>query len=681
MATSLHSFGMRRRNLATFAKKKPSADDIAVSTTKAHLISIVAPRTFTPVLLLENEKLATDKTVATDNSLSADSDEGKGKVSFHPNSKQPAGYTTAEVMASPLAYAAGGFSKDNAEKAVSGQADKSLIQDSVSSMDESRDDDEDDDEEGAEVTPEEAEGIKRNDELDNTEVNVEHLLRVTFKNLFKDKFLVSAPTFTIIDGPAFDNTTSTDSDSWIQIEVMVLPPAIGIVLQRLERIGVGHDVGSVSIYKAELCKASSLSVYKQVQPSKGINGSSDHTTTSETTENLKSIEVARNEWKMAATRLRIEQVREEINGSSEWNFDFIALVTIAGILAGVGLVTNNTVVIVASMLVSPIMGPVLGMTFGARIADWSLVRSSFWVETKAIIVCFLVGALITLCGAWSLIAETWPTNEMQIRGDATGLVVGIAIAVPSGMGVSLSILSGNTGSLVGVAISASLLPPAVNAGICWMYALILIGRGADEASDYAVIGAISFALTVVNIVCIWFSGMAMFTLKEVAPLKKKNAFWERDLKVARRINRREDGQEETPLPPTILEEQTQTAFDIFSFMPFRQNTPMEVTVKHNQRAVDFDASPPVEAELTDVSDNDDHSDYDEEEGHYDPEPTCFGGLAHIFGLDKEDRATIEDSSQHGSLFTFDDETTIERRKKNKKFMYYRKPSDYELNDA
>jgi hypothetical protein len=113
-------------------------------------------------------------------------------------------------------------------------------------------------------------------------------------------------------------------------------------LQRLERIGVGHDVGSVSIYKAELCKASSLSVYKQVQPSKGINGSSDHTTTSETTETLKSIEVARNEWKMAATRLRIEQVREEIIGSSEWNFDFIALVTIAGILAGVGLVTNNT---------------------------------------------------------------------------------------------------------------------------------------------------------------------------------------------------------------------------------------------------------------------------------------------------------------------------------------------------
>ena len=43
------------------------------------------------------------------------------------------------------------------------------------------------------------------------------------------------------------------------------------------------------------------------------------------------------------------------------------------------------------------------------------------------------------------------------------LWVGIAIALPSGAGVALSVVGGNAGSLVGVAISASLLPPAVNA--------------------------------------------------------------------------------------------------------------------------------------------------------------------------------------------------------------------------
>jgi len=43
------------------------------------------------------------------------------------------------------------------------------------------------------------------------------------------------------------------------------------------------------------------------------------------------------------------------------------------------------------------------------------------------------------------------------------LWVGVLIALPSGAGVAISVLGGNAGSLVGVAISASLLPPACNA--------------------------------------------------------------------------------------------------------------------------------------------------------------------------------------------------------------------------
>ena len=49
------------------------------------------------------------------------------------------------------------------------------------------------------------------------------------------------------------------------------------------------------------------------------------------------------------------------------------------------------------------------------------------------------------------------------RGMLRSLWVGVLIAVPSGAGVAIGILGGNAGSLVGVAISASLLPPAVNA--------------------------------------------------------------------------------------------------------------------------------------------------------------------------------------------------------------------------
>lgn len=57
----------------------------------------------------------------------------------------------------------------------------------------------------------------------------------------------------------------------------------------------------------------------------------------------------------------------------------------------------------------------------------------------------------------------WVTNT-AVSSDVEGLRYGIVVAIPSGMGVALSLLDQNVGGLVGVAISASLLPPAVGAG-------------------------------------------------------------------------------------------------------------------------------------------------------------------------------------------------------------------------
>ena len=58
------------------------------------------------------------------------------------------------------------------------------------------------------------------------------------------------------------------------------------------------------------------------------------------------------------------------------------------------------------------------------------------------------------------------------------------IAIASGAAAALSVLGENTSSMVGVAISASLLPPAVNAGFLWSVAIMadpdLITRGKNH---------------------------------------------------------------------------------------------------------------------------------------------------------------------------------------------------------
>ena len=130
---------------------------------------------------------------------------------------------------------------------------------------------------------------------------------------------------------------------------------------------------------------------------------------------------------------------------------------------------------------------------------------------------------------------------MVSRGTKTTFLAGIPIAFFSGLGVALSVLDDSTSSLVGVAISASLLPPAVNAGMLWVFAAVEKSEWAlvknSSGANFRGMGFLSLSLTVVNVVVVWLAAALMFRMKEVLPLKKKRIFWD-DLKIARRIYQR-----------------------------------------------------------------------------------------------------------------------------------------------
>lgn len=117
------------------------------------------------------------------------------------------------------------------------------------------------------------------------------------------------------------------------------------------------------------------------------------------------------------------------------------------------------------MLISPLMGPILAATFGAVIKDHKLQYWGIKNEVIGIFMCILVGFFFGLivCGLSYRIGDTNELpSEMIARTQLRSLIVGICIALPSGAAVAIAILGENFGSLVGVAISASLLPPAVN---------------------------------------------------------------------------------------------------------------------------------------------------------------------------------------------------------------------------
>ncbi|KAK2725623.1 uncharacterized protein LOC136032262 isoform X2 [Artemia franciscana] len=260
--------------------------------------------------------------------------------------------------------------------------------------------------------------------------------------------------------------------------------------------------------------------------------------------------------KTLKSRFAVQQVVDGSRMAGTINFDYSVFLLCAGLLAATGLVENSSVILVASMLVSPIMGPILAGTFGLSIRDKSLYKLGLKNEMISLASCLIIGFFFGLIYAniHSWHNGLFITEEMRSRGQLRSLGIGLLVALPSGVGVALSVLGNNVGSLVGVAISASLLPPMVNAGVLFSLSLVksISGDLTLPASyrpvyspwlnvEAACLASFSMCLTLLNILCIIVMGLLVLKVKQVVPkasntLLKK--FWTEDLAVVREQNAR-----------------------------------------------------------------------------------------------------------------------------------------------
>lgn len=226
-------------------------------------------------------------------------------------------------------------------------------------------------------------------------------------------------------------------------------------------------------------------------------------------------------------------------------------------LAAFGLVENSTIFLASSMLISPLMGPIIAAIFGTVIKDRKLQVLGVMNECIGLLIAtltgFLFGVIVCSFDEKYGIGEGL-TEEMLSRCELHSLYVGIVTALFSGAAAAIGILGGNTGSLIGVAISASLLPPAVNSGLLWALATLYVFHSKEngyfesvtktskysdhQATELYILGGISMCLTALNIICVYLMGIIVLKIKEIAPvISKKNHFWKHDIKIARDFNR------------------------------------------------------------------------------------------------------------------------------------------------
>lgn len=192
----------------------------------------------------------------------------------------------------------------------------------------------------------------------------------------------------------------------------------------------------------------------------------------------------------------IESLKSDVDfkGTKMW------ILICAIFIASLGLNMNSTAVIIGAMLISPLMGPIIGLGLGLGITDFELVNRSLRNFAMATVISILTSTLYFLLSPISqaqteILARTQPT------------IWDVLIAFFGGLAGIIAGASKSKGNVIpGVAIATALMPP-----------LCVSGYGLGTGQMNIFIGA--FYLYIINAV---FIGLATFITVRVLKFPHKS---------------------------------------------------------------------------------------------------------------------------------------------------------------
>lgn len=187
-------------------------------------------------------------------------------------------------------------------------------------------------------------------------------------------------------------------------------------------------------------------------------------------------------------------------GSNLWVLIF------AIFLASLGLNVNSTAVIIGAMLISPLMGPIIGIGLSVGINDFDLLKKSLKNYTVATIISVLTATVYFIISPYSgvqseLLARTSPT------------LYDVLIALFGGAAGIVALSKGGKGNVIpGVAIATALMPPLCTAG----YGL------AHWNAKFFLGAAYLYFINCVFIAVATYLGSRMMHFKHIMFIEKKN---------------------------------------------------------------------------------------------------------------------------------------------------------------
>jgi uncharacterized hydrophobic protein (TIGR00271 family) len=162
-----------------------------------------------------------------------------------------------------------------------------------------------------------------------------------------------------------------------------------------------------------------------------------------------------------------EEVETRTSENIELSASFIGFMVLAMLIAAVGILTDQIILIIGAMVVGPEFGPIAGLCVAAVQRRGDVARRSFIALAIGFPAGITAAFLFTLAvDGVDLIPESFaqedhPFTQFIASPDEFSFIV----AYLAGMAGVLSLTSTKSGALVGVLISVTTIPAAANVGV------------------------------------------------------------------------------------------------------------------------------------------------------------------------------------------------------------------------
>jgi uncharacterized hydrophobic protein (TIGR00271 family) len=153
-----------------------------------------------------------------------------------------------------------------------------------------------------------------------------------------------------------------------------------------------------------------------------------------------------------ATGIDHQGVVEKVYEDAGWSSHFAVMTVLSAGIAVLGLLLSSPAVVIGAMLISPLMGPIIGLGFGIATFDWLEIRRSLAPLVTGVLLAVLFCAFIVLLSPLQTV-----TAEISSRTRPN--LFDLLVALFSGLAGTYAMIRGRQGAIVGVAIATALMPP------------------------------------------------------------------------------------------------------------------------------------------------------------------------------------------------------------------------------